>query len=131
MTVGHLDAMTLRERIDRAADVLRGDDESSVRAHFADLLGQRGRAEASLIWAEAVRSVEAERPCDPPTRCAPDCIGYCAESYLDEQCEPCRALERARHPSGAAASVPYTCGCGAVIEGDQHQAIFDHIGRCR
>lgn len=131
MTVGHGDAMTLREHIDRAADVLREDDELTARARFAGLLDQYGRAEASRIWAEAIRILEAERPCDPPTRCAPDCIGYCAETYLDQECEPCQALEEARRPSGAAAPVPYTCGCGAVIDGNQHQAIFDHIDRCR
>jgi|GEM_PF-6912330 len=121
------------EHVVLAAAVLRRGDEHpwyapSSHAFFTRLLDRFGRTEASRIWIEAVRIVEAEHPLDPPTHCAPDCAGFCGESYIDEDCAPCQELEAIRYP--AAESGPHTCGCGAVIPADQHEAIFDHIDQC-
>lgn len=99
---------------------------TNIEFTFANLITEHGRPEAIRIWVEATRTVEAENPFDPPTRCAPDCLGYCGESYIDEGCEPCTQFEQARRPKTA----PYECPCGTVIPANQTEAILDHIDEC-
>lgn len=110
------------------ATVVRRDDDMGSRAHFSGLVDRHGREGASRIWVEAVRVVEAECWSDLPPRRAPDCNGWCGESYIDEACEPCQVLEAVRYP--AVTPVPYTCGCGVAIPADEHEAIFGHIDQC-
>lgn len=111
--------------IENAATVIRLDDESQARTAFVNLVAQHGRDAATRIWIEATTIVEAEDPFDPPTRRAPDCDGFCGESYIDE-CEPCTSFEQARHPQRA----PCQCPCGTVIPADQYEAILDHVDSC-
>lgn len=111
-----------------AAACIRLDDDTVAQDDFGHLLAQYGRPGASRIWVEATRIVESESPFEPPTHRAPDCKGYCGESYIDEDCEPCQILESVRHPR--CEPVPFECRCGTAIPADQTAAILDHVDDC-
>jgi len=108
--------------------LVRCDDAIANRAAFAKMVTDFGREEASIRWATATAEVESSNPFDPPSMVAPDCDMGCGESYLDPGCNPCATLESIRHPKVQVQQ--FQCACGVRIDGNQDEAILDHVEAC-